>query len=261
MSEEESKPSESSTTAEERREIDEMLGMKHSDNPDAQDKEGLDPSSKLDLDEETTRRIVGDPGDIKSRENKGLKAEPEVDPVYDEDMITGHNSMKWGLQVPNMGEVEVSENEKSLFLKQFLNEEPIRWSIDLNNPKIKFEGDFKSRNTYETDVIFKVLDQDIKDEAVCSQSQYMTMMQYYCASLQLEKLNGDRLPLNTLDPKRDSVDTAKKILRENVKSVFYEMSDVRWMAILSLLRQFEAKLAICTANMLNEDFWNPADSD
>ena len=159
--------------------------------------------------------------------------------------------------------IEVTESEKSVYLRALLNEDDVVFNIALCGSK--FNVSLKSRNTFEQQIVYLAANKDLEEEIIPNDSvNYLLQTQKYAAAMMLKAINGNPSAF-TADVNQAVGDTeylrvqdAIKILRERRK-VIDKMPIPKWSLILNALRIFEGKLAILATEVVNEDFWNPED--
>lgn len=159
--------------------------------------------------------------------------------------------------------IEVTELEKSIYLRALLNEDDVIFNISLCGGK--FNVSLKSRNTFEQQVVYLAANKDLEEEIIPNDSvNYLLQTQKYAAAMMLVGVNGTPSAFvadvnkATGDTEYLRVQNAIEILRERRK-VIDKMPIPKWSLILNALRIFEGKLAILATEVVNENFWNPED--
>ena len=159
--------------------------------------------------------------------------------------------------------IEVTELEKSIYLRALLNEDDVVFNIQLCGGK--FNVSLKSRNTFEQQVVYLAANKDLEEEIIPNDSvNYLLQTQKYAAAMMLVGVNGTPSAFvadvnkATGDTEYLRVQNAIEILRERRK-VIDKMPIPKWSLILNALRIFEGKLAILATEVVNENFWNPED--
>jgi len=161
--------------------------------------------------------------------------------------------------------VDVSDEEKALFVKAVLNDEPIRLTIKLLNDQ--FSVRLRSRSSHEQRRIFDVLNDDTKKGmfavhnnegvVVATDMAYnVTRMQQYCTALMVERVNDVIFSELKLDPK-DTIEQSRDKLHAVVDEKIEGMHSLRWTAISNAMRIFEVKCAKLGTEAANQDFWKP----
>ena len=163
--------------------------------------------------------------------------------------------------------VDVTEEEKMLFVKALLNDVPITLSIKLFSDQ--FVVQLRSRSFHEQRRIFDVLYRDERDgqftlpaselepsKPSLDVAAYVTRQQQYCIALMVQRINGAvfsdlQIPVN--DKLEDTQAALHKMVAEKVEPI----TGIRWTAIMNALRIFEVKCAKLGTEAANQDFWKP----
>lgn len=152
-------------------------------------------------------------------------------------------------------EIEITEEEKVIFFKALVNEECVCLPVNLFNNN--FRVDLRSRYTYEQGRIYDVLRLDNKQNILTGDTaQFFTRLQYYCAALMVQRVNGVLFSELELKTGSKLEDDAKK-LRDFVETKIETMPGIRWTAIINSMRVFETKCARMNSEAANGDFWKP----
>ena len=224
--------------------------------PQAEDVKAFlrDTSSKrktktVDLEIDPSELIGEDPGNKK-------EADTPIDPTFNPDTPTRNSQDPWVFNSPNQEEVEVTPEDKDTFFKAVLNESSVVLDIPVNIGPRPIDVRCRSLNNFEIDVIYAAIDAqpDIK-----SMSQFMTMLQRYSVMLQVMAFNGKNLKPVVFG--RETEEKAVKKLQSSYKRIVQDTDQARWQVLLTALRTFSIKLKVCNDNILNENFWSPADTD
>lgn len=155
--------------------------------------------------------------------------------------------------------IEISEEEKIIFLKAVLADVPVRLPVKLYGGRMTVE--MRSRSAFEQKRVFDVLKLDEK-EAVFDpgdMAMMITRTHYYLGALMIERINGELFSELTIPPGNDLAADAAK-MRAAVDKLFLKMGNVKWTSILNALRIFEHKCAKLNSEAANEGFWNPQGS-
>lgn len=205
--------------------------------------------------------------DLKSEESVAPAIAPDqpridtpVDPTTDPDNPTQVKMLAWAMSTPDVGEVTVSETEKSLFLKAVLNDEAVSFPVELEFGPTTVKVACRTLGTWEMDVLYNALNEDEKAGLFRDVAQYTTAMQQYVLAMQVTSFNGKPLDYLKFDPDQELSESVKS-LREQAKKYVGRWASVRWSAALSALRVFSVKVKLCTDAMLNRDFWSPPGTD
>lgn len=154
--------------------------------------------------------------------------------------------------------IDVTEEEKRIFLKTLVLDEPARFAISLFNGE--FVCGMRTRTTYEQQRVFDVLNFQVVQKKLegpeVNYALYMTILQQYFSLLMVEHINKRLFSELTLKPGK-SVEEHSAILEAERAKIFNTTNNVRWTAIINAMRVFEAKCAKMSENAANEDFWKP----
>lgn len=217
--------------------------------------EFLRTSTKLDLDEETARQLVGNtqedqaeqstPVETDSREELSSRA-PSERFVHD-----------WAMRAPDVGEVKVDETEKSVFLKACLHDLPV--IMDVQVPALGKTVTLKTLTSQEFDVLYGALDRDREELKFAHEAQFISDLQEYSLYLQVLKVGSQPYKHGyTLDIEKP-LDTLIDELRDWKAQASKTMNQAQRAVVLQALRIFSLKNTICTDNLFNSNFWNPPD--
>lgn len=183
------------------------------------------------------------------------KEKVEIQPNTDFNMPNPYDTMLTEALVDTQ-KVEVSEEEKSLFVKALLNDEPLRLTIPLMDGAIKI--DLRSRTAHEQRCIIDVLDKDTTDGIIKKEdiAYYIMRSHQYCMALMVERING-KLFSETKIAHDATVADAQKLLHEAIKPKIVPLQGIKLTAIQNALRIFETKCAKLGTEAANQDFWKP----
>lgn len=184
--------------------------------------------------------------------------EPQKDTRFDEDSQTSLLDKLHGQTRPFTKEqLALTAAEKESYLKSVLFDEPVEFTLSLSG-SADIKATLRSRNTFESSVIFRTVEQEIAGGAVRDPAVYMTYLQQYSACFQLRRFGGKEVAgvLTYKEP----VDMQKAVdeLRQAHAKVIQPMNAPRWNIILRLISLFEAKLALAADGLINGDFSGPA---
>jgi hypothetical protein len=191
-------------------------------------------------------------------EEEPVRVRIPMDPTYAPDQPLVANMMHWTLQMPDLGVIEVSDFEKTLYLKAVDNDEPVIYEIELPMGPSKLTVRLKSRSVFEERSVFSALEAagargEFKDPAaVATKAQLLT------AAVQVLAINNHTLTGLDLSPANWDIRKAAGIIEAHSNAVIGAMSGPRWGAVLTALRIFEIKVNLCNTNANNETFWKPA---
>jgi len=203
---------------------------------------------------EASKGFVADKQNDTEEEIKG-KIDIPPNPEFSQDP-SGQTITEALVPVDNILILDV---EKEMFLKAVLNDRPVQLSINLY--KGQFKVDLRSRSTFEQKRIFDVLAYDQKENFTDKSdlALLVTRLQFYLASIMVERINGQLFSELTLVPGK-TVEEDAKTLRAFVAEKLEKMTQLRWNSVLNALRIFENKCARLNSEAANENFWNPPGS-
>jgi hypothetical protein len=151
--------------------------------------------------------------------------------------------------------VEVTDEEKSMFVKSLLNDTPILLTVSLMGGQMNVT--LRSRTVHEQRRIFDVIEMDkLKGTISKDDLAYtVTRLQQYCMVLIVRRVNGNVFSEAEI-PDGATVEEARQILHKAVDSIQAKNS-LRWTTLLNAMRIFEAKCAKLNTEAANSDFWTP----
>jgi hypothetical protein len=191
------------------------------------------------------------------------KPKIQVPPNTDFDIPNPNDAMLTEALV-STEKITVTDIEKSLFVKALLNDEPVRFQVELLGGKLKVE--MRSRTLHEQRRIFDVLNKDQSDgtippvqidgKAAPDLAYQITRLNQYCMAFMIERVNGELF--SDLKLTKDcSVDDAQTKLHALVNEKIEGINGIRWSALLNAMRIFETKCAKMSTEANSEDFWKP----
>lgn len=185
------------------------------------------------------------------------RTDTPLDPAMSMDAPNTRNFLTWAMTASDVGQVEVTDTEKALFLKAALNDEEVRFDIVI---PLGDSTDFKVRcrtlTTAEMDLLFNALRDDEQNNRIQDPARYISNMQAYALAMQIVGVNGkDTEPFRAAN----AYDIAG--LRASVDALTSRTNHVRWHYLLTALRIFTIKIKLCTDAALNLDFWQTAGTD
>ena len=141
--------------------------------------------------------------------------------------------------------IEVTEEEKSLFMKGVLTDSPILFKMKGLGDALTVE--FKTRTQDETAKIFEQLKVDIKEKIFDTELSYARTLRLYTLAVQCVSISGEKRP-----------DWAEIGLKTAVK-FFTDLKNENVLVIYTaMLEEFEKKIAHLNSQLLNGSFWKPA---
>lgn len=190
-----------------------------------------------------------------------VKVNTKRNEAFDQSQVTQASLYAWSMLTPELGTVEVTDVEKSAYLKAVLNDVPVVLDIDLAMAGKSIDSlpvtiRLRTLNNYEMDVVFMSLEKDREAGLISGHHQLATRIQQYAIAMQLQKV-GQTTVKNLSFPEPGDMDTDVEVLRKFLHDFVGRMSWPRYQAVLMALRVFETKLKICNDAALNGNFWKP----
>ncbi len=209
----------------------------------------------IEVDEHVLRAAIGAPVEGEAA------AVPEVDrisipmdPTFNESQPTASKVLSFTIELPHIGNVEPTEPEKTIFLKQFMFDEPIEFLVTLPTG---VEVTLRTRTEFQSQVIFEALEQLKEAKAITDPSIGFTMLQQLCATFQVVSVQSRPFPQLKQEEGWSVKETAAAAVK-HIRTHFAPMGSAKWTAILTCLRIFQAKISVCENQLANESFWVPA---
>lgn len=198
---------------------------------------------------------------VADSKDESPKFESERNTTYDPSINTQSGTFAWNLNLEAVGDVEVTDIEKSMYLKAVLNDEPVIFPIrlDMQSKGTHVTVEIRTLNNYEMDLVFWCLERDRQAGIIGNPATLATRIQYYAGGLQAMRINGTQLN-NSSFPVPGSMEKDGAELREFITQYVAKINWPRWQVILTALRIFEAKVKICNDAALNGNFWKPQDA-
>lgn len=190
------------------------------------------------------------------------RIETERNTTFDPNVSSQTGQYSWNLGVDGLGDVTVTDIEKSLYLKAVLNDVPVIFPItlDMASADTHVVITVRTLNNYEMDLVFWALEKDRAEGLLTNPSSLATRLQYYAGGLQVTSINNKQLSfLQFPEPGVMEEDGVK--LRTFVSKFINKINWPRWQVMLVALRIFEAKTKVCNDAALNGNFWKPQDAD
>lgn len=184
--------------------------------------------------------------------------ESPENPLYRDDLPTQQKAMAFAMDHKSMGKIVATERERSLYWKAILNEVPIIMELEIMNqvPVV-----LQSLSAFDLDVVLECANADIKEKKIPDGLPAFTgRAQTYAAMMQTRKFNGIDQPDLCFTRPYPPLDEAVKKIRQAYDDRKYLHDHPRWNAMIAAVRLFEAKCKICNDNLLNRNFWLPANS-
>jgi len=193
--------------------------------------------------------VAGEPG---AEQPEAPRVEVPMDQTFTQSQTVDAGYL-WTLQMPNIGQVEVSDHEKTIYMKQFMHDEPIVLPIEIRGVKTRI----RTRTEWDIKVIWEALAYLTEQKKIADPAMGTTIMQQMCAAVQVIEVQGLEFPHINLDPKMPLSQSVQQLIT-HVADHYEPLRTPKWNAILTCLRIFVAKISLCDTNIANESFWNPA---
>lgn len=152
--------------------------------------------------------------------------------------------------------IEITEEEKRIYLKSLLSDTLTRFRISLYNGQLNY--DLRSRSMFEQRRVLDVINWRITQDELLkgNLAKQFDMLQQYCALLMVERINDIQFSDLKLEEGK-TLEEHYKILWHAADKSFSKMNSVCWTSILNAMRRFESKCVKLAENAVNEDFWKP----
>lgn len=185
------------------------------------------------------------------------KVEEDRSKLFEPDKASLAHLSSWVFNQNNLN-VEVDAQDKAMYLKSLLNDTNLQLNI-----KLEMGLDFVIRATtnYDLDVIFKTLEKYSEESQIPGPAQYATLVQKCTAALQVIKIGDKNIDPPIFSSDKISVNDASLQLKSRIDNVLSAWPWPKWNAVLTALRIFETKLAICNENSRQANFWQTADAN
>jgi hypothetical protein len=150
----------------------------------------------------------------------------------------------------------ITEEDKVKYFKAMLADQAVELPIHLFNKQ--FTVELRSRYSFEQARVWDILELDRSQGRIAKDdiNRLATYMQYYCAALMVQRINGALFSDIVLKPGK-SLEEDAEVLRKFVDEKLVTLSGIRWTNILNAMRIFETKCARMATEAVNEDFWKP----
>lgn len=203
----------------------------------------------LDLDPETRQELLG---------QEDSRKRVVVDPPAQ--WATEDAEEPWALwtkQLAGLGEIPVTDEDKTMFLKAAMCDEEVQLPIELHG----MEGKpvmVRSLSNRLLRALAMAMGKDGDEGAFRDLSVWASRLQYYSVLMQYAGYGPAEESLLPDDVKNRPVAEICDWLRENVDTVLADMSGPRYMLVVQAIRVFEAKMARLKEGLVNGDFFGTA---
>ena len=158
----------------------------------------------------------------------------------------------------NNTNIKVTEKEKALYLKAMLTMNPVQFEITLKNGAY---GVCRTMSVYEGDLVALAVVENTKRYPDLDIMFQAGIVQQYRMALQLVSFCGKAMDMCTYE--RGVNGTAQEHAQDlyTRSQVLSDLPAPTYGSMVQILNVFQAKINILQEAALNEDFWNPADTD
>ena len=224
--------------------------------------EGVQPekpsSGVLKLDAETEAALRGE-----TEEGKRIEIPPPAQWSPGSEPESQWNL--WTKELGTLGEVEVTELDKKLFLKAVMYDTEVELDIELKGlPDFAFK--IRSLSNGMLRALAMAMGKDGSEGIFNGDlSIWASRLQYYCVLLQFRGIGDTVKPLmpEVIDGQPASalsIEATCDWLRTNIDVALAPVSGPRYLAIVQAVRIFEVKLSRCKEGLANGDFFGTADT-
>lgn len=166
--------------------------------------------------------------------------------------------------IPDTTKIEITEEDRVLYLKQTVSRSPIRMDILLFGGAMRVS--IRSRTSHEQMRVQDLLREAVKRGVIAEDdvTAIIGWTHFILAALMVERINGELMAEISLKPDDQDPDRVSKdwdIVYAVIKKNFIEAPIHWWNAVLSALQIFERKNAKLNSEVANQGFWTPRDSD
>jgi len=204
---------------------------------------------------------LGDPSQGPAQEPGPLRETPArintgaPSPHTDLELPSMGNEVTWSYEDPVLKEVEVTDEDKALYLKAALNDRTVELPIRLLNDTMTVVC--RSLSNFEYEVVFRAIHKAQEAGLITAEAQQISYIQWFCSCMQVVSVNGSQLNPPRFQSSADINECAEAVM-ESHRQRYRDMDAVRWALSLTAARVFECKLKVCNDNLANLDFWLPA---
>lgn len=189
---------------------------------------------------------------------EGNNGAEEVKKKVTQETRSHKNQRKWAKSLAELGDVEVTDLEKRLFLKSVLHDENVTWTIALEGMP---EAAVTCRSLFEWELslIFSALADDAREGLVRNDEEYFANLQNYSVCMQVEKIGDAGYKHKFYTGEDGNLLEEATRLRKHMYKHIRAMSSTQKMLVFTALRLFHAKYDICQGKMRDKNFWTPRD--
>jgi hypothetical protein len=168
----------------------------------------------------------------------------------------------WIFSMEKLGTIEVTEMEKNLYWKSFLNDAAFAFDIPMVGV-VDILVKVRTLTAFGQFAVAAAMKLDERDGIIVGVESQCTMMQQYFIVQQIVSIDAEPFPLVNLDDETDLVVAADK-LRDRVRKVIWKMNSAKLSLLIKAVTIFEIKQKLCNEAVVNKDksrgFWLPPGS-
>lgn len=184
--------------------------------------------------------------------DKGL----QMDNTYHPQTETQEKQTKWAFRLPKIGEVEVDEQEKSIYTKSLLFDEPVVFTIPI--PGVGLNVVLQSRDGKTYDAVFEALKRMVKAGDITDVATHNTKMQQLSLATMLVSSGGKTFPRFIFDFDASMEENVTRLIEIMDRHVL-TMQGPRFSMMIYAGALFEAKMTLCDNALNDRSFFKPAD--
>lgn len=184
--------------------------------------------------------------------------EPKADtPVPQEFVMPGtSDELDFTMDFNDLGQVEVPDEERDLYLKSLLNDTQYELPIEV------FPGfmvTVRSRTVFYDDLIYDMVRAKSERGEVLGLESGFTKLMRLLAGVQILRINGESV---AFDPPEGLPRTqVAEMLNQHVQKTFDKFALAKWNALVKAVRVFDSKQKICNDRILDRSFWEGANTN
>jgi len=181
------------------------------------------------------------------------------DEMFSPELDTKDSILEWAKLYIPVEDIELTEQERSVFLRAALHDKPVKFSITVLNEAVIT---CRALSDYEIEVMYAALEYDRAAGLIESDADFFGRMQNYGVLMQVVEINGKVTDFLCIEKTGDSLLELKNrnahvaTLREMTYS--RDTSAAQSALSRAALRMFSAKMKLALENLANADFWKPA---
>lgn len=206
----------------------------------------------VEINEEDVAQFLGSSFKKNTEEQESQEADLPRDPITNPDTESSNN---FKISFLEKEDVDVTDEEKALFLKTLLNDTEFEIPVSLMNGQMQVS--IKAKSSHAQNLILQIVDQRSFEEEISNLMIVHSWLQEYSMALMITEVNGKKRPHAEIT-NQDDVDTAREKLDPIVQEYYRDLG-VQWDILLRALHLFETKKVKMQDECLNENFWKGVD--